>query len=73
MSTIYITNSWSPYSKGPKYWNEYRLEGNRVVKYRCSSIKYFDGKENIRESDDKEVESWELNDPNMPEWLKNYI
>ena len=73
MSTIYTTNSWDGYSKGSKYCNEYRLEGNRVVKYKCSSSKFFDGNENVRQTGEREVDSWEIDDPSMPDWLRDYL
>ncbi len=73
MSTIYVTNSWDGYSKGSEYWNEYRLEGDRILKYKCSSVKFFDGNENVRKKDEKEVDSWSIDDSSMPEWLRNYL
>jgi len=44
-----------------------------VVKYRCYRFKFFDGRENIWEREDKEEESWDVNSPSLPEWLKRYL
>jgi len=71
---IYKTKETPGHSSQKSYWwNEYRLEGGRVVKYRCYRFKFFDGRENIWEREDKEEESWDVNSPSLPEWLKRYL
>ena len=73
MSTIYTTNEWNGYGKQNYYWNEYRLEGNSIVKYKCNRHKFFDGNENNWEESETEVESWNINDSNLHNWLREYI
>lgn len=70
---IYKTNEWKGYGKQNYYWNEYRLEGGRVVKYKCHRYKHFDGDENEWEFSESYETTWSMNDPEMPSWLRNYI
>ena len=65
MATIYTTNEWKGYGKQNYYWN--------VYKYKCNRFKFFDGHENNWEHDEELIESWDVDDPSMPEWLKGYL
>ena len=73
MSTIYETNEWNGYGKQNYYHNEYRREGDTVYKVKCHRFKSFDGDESSWEEEEEVVESWEIGDPSMPDWLEQYL
>lgn len=70
---IYTTNERKGIGRQNYYWNEYRLEGGEVIKYKCHRRKFFDGKENCWEEDEEIVATWTVGDPDMPEWLEQYL
>lgn len=71
--TIYRTKEWKGVGRQNYYWNEYRLMDGKVVKYKCNRRKVFDGRENEWVESEKAVDSWKINDPDMPDWLKRYF
>lgn len=73
MSTIYKTGEYKVNKKQDYYHNEYRDEGDSVVKYRCNRHKEFDGHENNWETSEKKIQSWDKNDSSMPDWLRSHI
>ncbi|MGO4958923.1 hypothetical protein ACTQ5B_01955 [Bifidobacterium pseudolongum] len=73
MSVIYTTNEWSGVGRQSYCWNEYRREGDMVLKSRCHRQKFFDGDENVWDRDETQVDSWDIDDSAMPEWLREYL
>ena len=73
MTLIYKTNEWNGYGKQNYFWHEYRLEGLKVVKFKCNRRKFFDGDENTWVEKEEVVESWNRDDESLPEWLNNYL
>lgn len=71
--TIYSTKEWKGHGKQNYSHNEYRTDGEEVVKYHCNRQRYFDGEESSWHESEKKVDSWNMDDPNMPDWLNKYV
>lgn len=75
METIYKTSERkSEWDKFSRYWNEYRQENDTIYKFAMSKTKM---PEKINDSrwtvHSTKKESWKMGDPDLPDWLKNYI
>lgn len=75
METIYKTSERkSEWDKFSRYWNEYRQENDTIYKFAMSKTKM---PEKINDSrwpiHSTEKESWKIGDPDLPDWLNNYI
>ena len=73
MGLIYTTNSWRGGSKNSTYHNEYHDDGDTVRKVKVHEFKFFDGRENTWEREEREVDSWRHDDPSMPDWLRELL
>lgn len=71
--TIYTTEEYNGYGKQNYYHNKYKLKDGKVAKFKCHRFKSFDGDESQWEENERLVESWDVDDPDMPEWLKKWI
>lgn len=71
--TIYTTREYDGYGKQNYFWYEYRLEGRRVIKVRRHRQRAFDGQESAWHTGEREQTSWEIGDPDMPQWLLRYL
>ena len=71
--TIYTTNERPGYGKHNYTWYEYRLENDKVIRYKCRRFKVFYGDENVWEKSERAVDSWLIDDPEMPEWLRKRL
>jgi len=70
---IYSTNEWKAHGNQNYSHNEYRLEDDEVVKYKCNRCKVFDGHESEWRETETRIASWKLEDPAMPDWLKDML
>ena len=70
---VYTTQTWNGYGKQNYYYNQYRQKGDKVTKYKVNRRKFFDGDENNWETEEREEQSWNINDESMPDWLKKRL
>lgn len=73
MKKLYATNEWNGYGKQNYYHNEYRLIGDKVVKFKCHRQKTFNGRESFWDRSEKKVDSWNKNDSKLPGWLRRFL
>lgn len=69
---LYSTDEWAGYGQH-YHWNEYRLEKETVIKYKCHKRRFFDSPEDTWEEEENVLESWAVSDPALPKWIKPYL
>jgi hypothetical protein len=70
---IYKTKERKGYGKNNYSWNEYRLEKNKVIRYKCHRWKFYYGDDSVWKDDETIDTSWNLDDPFMPAWIKRRL
>ena len=70
---LYTTNELKCYGKQNYYHNEYRLEDDKVVKFKCNRYKVCDGHESEWREAETQVASWKFADPDIPDWLRDHL
>ena len=70
---IYSTNELKCFGNQNYYHNEYRLEDDKVVKFKCNRYKAFDGHESEWRETETRVSSWKIGDFDMPELLRDNL
>lgn len=71
--TVYTTDADKHNDKQNYYYNEYRTGEGNVVKYRCHRHRIADGDGSDWIIDEEQVDSWSLDDPNLPELLREHL
>lgn len=72
---IYTTQTHRP-TKYKRFYNEYYQNGDTIERYTTSSEKVpgrLESGESRRSEGRLQTAVWQINDPNMPQWLKKYI
>jgi len=72
---LYTTNEWKGYGKQNYYKNQYKLIGDKIVKYKLNRFKSFDGHESEWVHTAKEVASYAIDELDIAglDWLKKFL
>lgn len=71
--TIYTTDADKRSDKQNIFYNEYRTEDGKIVKYRCHRHKNSIGDEGTWIASEEMVDSWAFDDPALPEIIRKHI
>ena len=71
--TIYTTQEKPGYGKQNYSHYEYRLEGGQVLRYHCRRQRIFFKEENEWVHTEKLTNTWGLDDPELPKWIRKYL
>ncbi len=71
--TIYTTDADKRSNKQKYYYNEYRTEDGKIVKYRCHRHPNADGDGSGWNTDEEQIASWMIDDPKLPDIVREHI